>query len=158
MSLLGCIYLERILCKKCGKELLEEWNHKLCEECREKKKGFIKKVFFGIVAVGMIGVTVASVLRSSTSRDDDDHNMDNDYTGDDESIEYTGAAKQHPLLPAKAYLWLYDHWGRDAAHEVLGKVQNGEMSVEQVEKAINRPDIDPEDWREFEEGWRPLGW
>jgi hypothetical protein len=148
--------LEKKLCKKCGKELLEDWNDKLCEECREKRKDFIKKVLIGI---GVFGAAVAAVLASSTSSDDDDYDSDNDHTGGDVgSIEDTGTAKEHPLLPAKAFLWLYDHWGEDAAQEVLDKVQIGEMSVEQVEKAINRPDINPKDWQDFEEGWRPSGW
>jgi hypothetical protein len=64
----------------------------------------------------------------------------------------------HPILPAKHYLWLMDNWGEDAADEILDKVQTGGMSVEQVETAINRPDIDPEDWSDFEEGWRPTNW
>ena len=64
----------------------------------------------------------------------------------------------HPILPAKYFDWLLIHWGEDAAVELLDKVQIGEMTVEQVERAINRPDIDPENWQDFEEGWRPSNW
>ena len=153
--------MEEKLCKKCGKELPEDWNGKLCEECREKRKGFIKKVLFGIGAVSVLGVAVAAVLASSSSTScaDDDNDFDNYYTsGDDGLIGDSAMEKQPPLLPAKAFLWLYDHWGEDEAQEVLDKVQRGEMTVEWVEKAINRPDIDPKDWQKFEEGWRPSGW
>jgi hypothetical protein len=151
--------LEKKLCKKCGKELPKDWNDKLCEECKEKRKGFIKKVLIGIGAVGVFGAAVVAVLASSTSSDDDDYDFDNDYTGsDDGSIEDSATAKQHPLLPAKAFLWLYDHWGEDAAQEVLDKVQIGEMSVDEVETYINRPDINPKDWADYEDGWRPSWW
>ncbi|BCW67342.1 hypothetical protein NicSoilB4_21050 [Arthrobacter sp. NicSoilB4] len=64
----------------------------------------------------------------------------------------------HPILPAKHFDWLLTHWGEDAAVEILDKVQLGEMSVEEVEKGINRPDIDPGDWQAFEDGWRPPNW
>jgi len=143
--------LEKELCKKCGVELPEGRKDKLCEECREKRKGFIKKVLIGFGVFS--AAAVAAVLASSTSSDDNDYEYGDDHTGDD-----NGTAKQHPLLPAKSFLWLYDHWGEDAAQEVLDKVQNGEMSVEHVETCINRPDIDPKDWADFEDGWRPSGW
>ena len=70
----------------------------------------------------------------------------------------TRKTRGHPILPAKHFDWLLTHWGEDAAVEILDKVQTGEMTVEQVERAINRPDIEPEDWQDFEEGWRPPDW
>ena len=66
-------------------------------------------------------------------------------------IEDTDTVKQHPLLPIKVFLWIYDNWGEDAAQEVLDKVQIGENSVDQVEACINRPDIDSKDWVDFED-------
>lgn len=63
-----------------------------------------------------------------------------------------------PILPIKSYDWLLTNWGEDAAVEILDKVQVGEMTVEQVESAIKRPDIEPEDWPAFEDGWRPDSW
>jgi hypothetical protein len=63
-------------------------------------------------------------MTSSTGSGDDDFDFDNDYSGgNDGSIEDSATAKQHPLLPAKPFLWLYDHWGEDAAQEALDKVQ-----------------------------------
>lgn len=68
--------------------------YQLCEDCREKRKGFIKKVLIGIGAVGVFGAAVAAVLASPTSSNNDDYYFDNDYTGgDDGLIEDTGTAK-----------------------------------------------------------------
>jgi CTP:molybdopterin cytidylyltransferase MocA len=63
-----------------------------------------------------------------------------------------------PILPAHLFDEIYQLWGEDGAVEILDKVQLGEMTVEQVETALRRPDIQPEDWQRFEEGWRPDGW
>ena len=64
----------------------------------------------------------------------------------------------HPILPAELFSRLYDIGGGDFATEILDQVQEGSMTVEQVRKSLDRPDIDPEDWRDFEDGWRPDGW
>jgi len=148
--------MEKSTCKKCGKELSDNSNDKLCGECQEKRKSFIRKLLIG---VGAIGVAVAAVLIGSTNSDDeDDNDSDNAYNGCDDGLpENIGKAKEHPILPIKDYSWLYDHWGEDAANEVLDKVQTGEMTVEHIENCINRPDINPKDWQDFEEGWRPSG-
>lgn len=63
-----------------------------------------------------------------------------------------------PILPARLFDEIYQLWGEEGAVEILDKVQTGEMTVEQVETALRRPDIEPEDWQRFEEGWRPNGW
>jgi len=63
-----------------------------------------------------------------------------------------------PILPAHLFAEIYQLWGEDGAVEILDKVQLGEMTVEQVETALRRPDIEPEDWQRFEDGWRPDGW
>ena len=42
--------------------------------------------------------------------------------------------------------------------DIVDRVQDGRMTVEDVRKALNRPDIKPEDWRKFEDGWRPPNW
>lgn len=63
-----------------------------------------------------------------------------------------------PILPATLFDQIMQLWGEDEAVEILDKVQVGEMTVDQVERALNRPDIEPEDWQRFEEGWRPDAW
>lgn len=63
-----------------------------------------------------------------------------------------------PILPATLFDQIMQLWGEDEAVEILDKVQLGEMTVDQVERALNRPDIEPEDWQRFEEGWRPDAW
>ena len=73
------------LCKKCGNELPEDWNHKLCEVCQEKRNSFIKK---GLTIAGtVVGVAAfIAALANSTNSDDDEYDFDNDYAGDDEPI------------------------------------------------------------------------
>ncbi len=59
--------------------------------------------------------------------------------------------------------------GSDKAEEVKKEVESGERSMDEVEdwadklwdnyeKHHNRPDIEPEDWQKFEDGWRPENW
>ncbi|TFB83605.1 hypothetical protein E3O44_17165 [Cryobacterium algoricola] len=64
----------------------------------------------------------------------------------------------HPILPARLFDEINQIWGEEAAVETLDKVQVGEMTVEQVQTGLRRPDIEPEDWQRFEEGWRPDNW
>lgn len=64
----------------------------------------------------------------------------------------------HPILPISLFDKISDFQGEDAAVEILDLVQEGNLSVEDVEKALNRSDIDPSDWERFEEGWRPDNW
>ena len=66
----------------------------------------------------------------------------------------------HPILPAELFSKLYDLWhgDEDAVIDIVQRVQEGKMTVEDVKKALGRPDIDPEKWRDFEEGWRPDDW
>lgn len=145
--------MERKLCKKCDVELPENYNDKLCEACREKRMRFIKKALIG---VGLVGATAAAVWVGMKGSDDDNNNDDIDRA--DEMIDDIGVEKQQPLLSAKRLLWLYDNWGEEEAEEVFDKVQSGQMSAEEVDTCINRPDIDPKDWADFEDGWRPPGW
>ncbi len=66
----------------------------------------------------------------------------------------------HPILPIDLYAKLYENWhgDADAVNDVVDRVQQGQLSVDDVQKAIDRPDISPEDWRDFEDGWRPDNW
>lgn len=64
----------------------------------------------------------------------------------------------HPILPIDLFDWLLTCWGEEEAVEVLDKVQEGSLKVEDVRRAIERPDIDESNWQDFEEGWRPDNW
>lgn len=66
----------------------------------------------------------------------------------------------HPILPIDLFEDIYKMWhgDDDAVARVVSNVQDGKLSVKDVRKAINRPDINPEDWQSFEEGWRPDDW
>ena len=64
----------------------------------------------------------------------------------------------HPILPATVYSDVYDILGVDGADEILDQVQEGRITVEDVERMLERDDIDPEDWEAFEDGWRPENW
>lgn len=66
----------------------------------------------------------------------------------------------HPILPIELFSKLFDLWhgDEDAVTDIVQRVQEGKMSVDDVRKALNRPDIDPENWQDFEDGWRPNGW
>lgn len=48
--------------------------------------------------------------------------------------------------------------GEYQAKRISKLVKSGEWSVEDVKRQLHRPDIDPDDWRDFEDGWRPEGW
>ncbi len=65
-----------------------------------------------------------------------------------------------PKLPADLFLKLFDLWHGDeeSIADVVRRVQDGDMSVDDVKRALNRSDIDPDDWQAFEDGWRPDDW
>lgn len=46
-------------CKKCGKELLDGSNDKLCEECQEKRKRIIRKI---LIVSGTVDVAATAVF------------------------------------------------------------------------------------------------
>ena len=73
--------MEKKLCNKCGSELPEDWTHKLCEICREKRNSFIKKT---LLIIGAVGARILALWASSKSGDDDEYIFDNDYADDDE--------------------------------------------------------------------------
>lgn len=66
----------------------------------------------------------------------------------------------HPILPIDLYGKLNDLWNGDeeAVADVVRRVQDGKMSVTDVIKALKRSNINPKEWRKFEDGWRPEDW
>jgi len=77
---------------------------------------------------------------------------------DDDELGLASKKKEKPILPIKFYDWMLTHWGEEDAQIMFDKVQNGEIAVEDFERGINRPDIEPGQWSDFEEGWRPDDW
>jgi hypothetical protein len=63
-----------------------------------------------------------------------------------------------PLLPQKYFDWIESNWGLEEALRIDKEILDGKRTAEDVMRAIDRPDIEPEDWQSFEEGWRPDGW
>lgn len=72
-------------------------------------------------------------------------------------------------LSNEAYRKILCYLGEAKADEVAEDVRNGEMTAEEAsewadkieadyERSRHRRDIEPEEWRDFEEGWRPDGW
>ncbi|KRF44609.1 hypothetical protein ASH01_11495 [Terrabacter sp. Soil811] len=63
-----------------------------------------------------------------------------------------------PLLPQKYFDWIATNWSLEDAHRIDKEVIEGTRSAEDVIRAIDRPDMEPENWQAFEDGWRPDGW
>ena len=61
-------------------------------------------------------------------------------------------------ISEKAYEFIFNRDGEEEANRWFNKVHNGDITREQLDRMINRPDIEPEDWRDFEDGWRPHKW
>lgn len=77
--------MEKKACKKCGKELPEDRDDKLCEECREKRNGPIRKI---LIDAGTVGVAAAAVLVSTAGKSKkDDNDIDDDYDEPTENDE-----------------------------------------------------------------------
>ena len=62
----------------------------------------------------------------------------------------------------EAYDYYYNIGGENLANHWYQKVHNGDITKDELDKRVEkykrRPDIEPEDWRDFEDGWRPEGW
>lgn len=154
--------MEKKYCKKCGSKLPENRNDKLCEECRKKRQGLVKKILVGI---GTAGIAVATILFFRNQNSDYGYALETDDTsGDantedgDDFIDDSAAVEYKPLIPSEIFRWLLRNWGEEAAFEIYDKVERGELTTERVETLFYRPDIEPEDWQDFENGWRPAGW
>ncbi len=72
-------------------------------------------------------------------------------------------------LSKEAYNRFCSYLGSGKADDIAKMVESGEMSEEEAEKwsvdveksgerARKRRDIEPEEWRDFEDGWRPNNW
>jgi hypothetical protein len=72
-------------------------------------------------------------------------------------------------LSNEAYQRFLIYLGEDKADEVAEDVESGDMDkgaaeewsiqIEEMrENSRGRRDIEPEEWQDFEEGWRPDGW
>ena len=61
-------------------------------------------------------------------------------------------------ISLKAYDYIYEHGGEAEAERWFYKVHNGEITTQEVDRMIDRNDIEPEAWRDFEDGWRPDNW
>ncbi len=72
-----------------------------------------------------------------------------------------------PKLPIEIYHNLLIYAGEETANEIFDEVESGKRSVESAREWIEdviqeqeRPrkhkrDIEPWEWRDFEDGWRP---
>jgi len=152
--------MEKKYCKNCVIALPEDWNDKLCKECQEKRRNLVKKILCGI---GIASVAVVAFLFLRNRGADNLYALENDYTCDDDdigdaSIHDSATVEYKPLIPLEIFRWLLRNWGEDAAFEIYDKVERGEMTTELVETLFYRPDIEPKDWQDFEDGWRPEGW
>lgn len=74
-----------------------------------------------------------------------------------------------PKLSNEAYQRILIYLGEGKANEVAADVESGEMDRKEAEEwsvqieemgenSRGRRDIEPEEWRDFEEGWRPDSW
>lgn len=116
----------------------------------EKAKTVLKRIGKGVLVIG--GFAAAGAVTVALSKAEND----NDKCVDTVSFRKTTG---HPILPAEIWSRIYDRDGAEEADRILDKVQRRALSVEQVERALNRPDIPPEKWRDFEDGtWIPDGW
>lgn len=76
--------MEKKVCKKCGKELPEDRNEKLCEECREKRNSLFSRMMIGVGAAGVAAVAIIfSIAGGSKKEDDIDNNNDEPMKNDD---------------------------------------------------------------------------
>lgn len=113
-----------------------------------------KAVGKGLV-YAITGAAAAGVLALLHSKDSEDEEDDDDYYDEDNPVRKTTG---HPKLPIDLFEKIYNRDGEAEAVRILDKVQRGEISVDYLRKVMDRPGIDPEDWRDFEDGWRPEGW
>lgn len=63
-----------------------------------------------------------------------------------------------PIMPANMFADIFEQFGEETASMAFDNVENGIWTVDEVQDFMDRPDIEPDDWEKFEEGWRPNNW
>lgn len=107
------------------------------------------------VLLGASAFALGMLIRYITS--DNDREEDDEFDDDYESNPHRRTTG-HPILPIDLFDEIYQLSGEGEANRILDKVQLGKMSVDDVRTYLHRPDIEPEQWRDFEDGWRPENW
>lgn len=82
--------MEKIVCKKCGKELPEDRNDNLCEECGKKRNNLFRKILIG---VGAAGVAAAAILFSIAGEIKKDNDIDNNYDEPTKNNDFPSGGK-----------------------------------------------------------------
>lgn len=122
---------------------------------------FVKKHWKPIV-VTTLTLVAGAITYAVLSNNDDNPSVDIS-TDDDEG------GPEMPEISQKAFDDIETFLGRGKAEEVAEQVKSGDMTPEaaenwgkqlwdQYERSRGRRDIEPEEWRDFEDGWRPEGW
>lgn len=60
------------ICKKCNKELPEDYKYKCCEHCRGERVATLKKVGKGALAVVVAVGSTLAVIASATNKNDNE--------------------------------------------------------------------------------------
>ena len=114
------------------------------------------------ITIGALTLVAGIVTVSLLSNNDDDPITDNNSDDDEGGSEM-------PEISQKAFDDIETFLGKGKAEEVAEQVRSGDMTPEaadnwgrqlweQYERSRGRRDIEPEEWQDFEEGWRPEGW
>lgn len=78
-------------------------------------------------------------------------------TDDNIDFENEEPAKQENM-PDDLYKKIRAKQGKYYADRAKSLVESGDWSIEWLERSMRRPSISPENWRDYEDGWRPNGW
>ena len=141
-------------------DFLKTNSRKLVKNLGPKALEIGPKIFeIGALVLG----AAAMILRLGKDDDSDEEfedidNEDDDDFDDDYESNPLRRTTGHPILPIDLWDEIYQRDGEGEANRTSDKVQLGYLSVDDVRKAIKRPSIPPEKWRDFEDGWRPDDW
>jgi hypothetical protein len=120
---------------------------------------FVKRYWKPIVITGLTfaaGIATAIVL---SRHDEENNDMDFVEGGDENEMK----------MPQDIHDRLAMFWDPVKADEWAELMENGEITLEEATaqadmwekhsaEIVGRRDIRPEEWRDFEDGWRPQGW